>query len=89
MLVIEVVLVTPSSTKVTLYITGPHTLLTSDTIVHDIVNLSSLMSSSLIVGELGGPVKHVDKNKIIMMLTSNCGVLPFAALLYTEKSFLM
>ena len=36
MLVIEVVLVTPSS-KVTLYITGPHTLLTSALTVHDIV----------------------------------------------------
>ena len=56
MLVIEVVLVT-SSSKVTLYITGPHTLLTSVMTVHDIVKLSSVMSSTAIEGELGGPVE--------------------------------
>ena len=54
MLVIEVVLVTPSS-KVTLYITGPHILLTSVMTVHDIVKLHSVMSSTVIVGDLGGP----------------------------------
>ena len=58
MLVNEVVIVT-SSSKVTLYITGPHTLLTSAMTVHNIVKLSSLMSLTVIVRELGGPIKHM------------------------------
>ena len=61
MLVIEVVLVTPSS-KVTLYITDPHTLQTSVMTVHDIVKLYSLMSSALIMGDLGGPMYVCIKN---------------------------
>ena len=52
MLVIEVVSV---AYKVTLYITGPHALLTSDMTVHDIVKLFGPISSTLIVGDLGGP----------------------------------